>query len=429
MSKNMIATTSRLKSVLEAIQTSANEEGGFEAVGFEVAGDGPDAEAISQLAAIKEELDTEEDDDVLATRQDRMTSLLQTYLTENAPVTDAALAEGGFEATFDNYDLLGWTSTFFQWVKTWTPHKWIDPPPDAWEVPNTLRLAVLADWGTGLYGAPHCATSIQSDPKGFDIHLHLGDVYYSGTEKEVRERFLRFWPFTSKLGHLATNANHEMYSGGYGLFDVTLPEFSRKSSAFRQQSSCFAIQNDYFLMVGLDTAYEDHDMENGQVQWLRQLIQKAGTRRVILFSHHQPYSLLEDQGPKLVTRLADLLTSGRISAWYWGHEHRLVIYDQHPKWGIYGRCIGHGGMPYFRDKLPGASANATGLYRLAGKTSGGITVPSGRVLDGPNPYLGSKSHKYGPNGYLVLEFDKSNVREHFLQPNGQPVHEDGFNLA
>ena len=32
----------------------------------------------------------------------------------------------------------------------------------------------------------------------------------------------------------------------------------------------------------------------------------------------------------------------KIFAWYWGHEHRCALYDQHPKWGVFGRCIGNG---------------------------------------------------------------------------------------
>ena len=38
----------------------------------------------------------------------------------------------------------------------------------------------------------------------------------------------------------------------------------------------------------------------------------------------------DDQGPKLRIALADLLNTQRIHAWFWGHEHRLVLYDPHP---------------------------------------------------------------------------------------------------
>ncbi len=423
MSKHPIVTTNRLKSALAGLQAASEDTSGFEAAGFESDNESPTPAELAQLAAIAAELATQNDGDILATRQDRMTSLLQSHLAENSPLAEEPLDGGGFEATFDTRDYR-WVKSFWQKVKTWTPHPWVDPQLVAWEVPNTLRLAVVGDWGTGLYGAPICAKSIQTDPDGFDIHMHLGDVYYSGTETEIRERFLKYWPWNARLGHLSTNSNHEMYSGGYGLFDVTLPEFAAKSTLFHQRSTCFAIQNDHYLIVGLDTGYVEHDLANGQVEWLRRMIGRAGQRRVILVSHHQPYSLLESQGPHLVEKLGDLLTNGRIHAWYWGHEHRLVIYDRHPQWGLYGRCIGHGGMPYFRDKLAGASVEATGLYSVNGKTSGGITVPRGRVLDGPNPYLGEESHKYGPNGYLVLDLAGDTIRESYRLPHGRVIHQE-----
>jgi hypothetical protein len=49
-------------------------------------------------------------------------------------------------------------------------------------------------------------------------------------------------------------------------------------------------------------------------------VQKAGPRKLILFSHHQPFSRLDKQGPSLQTALADLFQKKGITAWYWGHE-------------------------------------------------------------------------------------------------------------
>ena len=74
-------------------------------------------------------------------------------------------------------------------------------------------------------------------------------------------------------------------------------------------------------------------------------MQKAGPRKVILFSHHQPFSRLDKQGPNLQTALADLFQKKAITAWYWGHEHDCIIYDRTREFGLLGRCIGHGGIP------------------------------------------------------------------------------------
>jgi hypothetical protein len=273
---------------------------------------------------------------------------------------------------------------------------------------------MMGDWGTGLYGAPVCADTIGKDPKGCGLLLHLGDVYYSGTEKEVAERFLALWPQVPGATSRALNSNHEMYTGGHAYFNQTLHQFG-------QASSCFAWRNDHWLLVGLDSAYLDHDLGMGQAEWLEGLVAGAGGRKVVLFTHHQPFSLVEKQGPKLVDKLAGLLDDRRIFAWYWGHEHRCVIYDPHPAWGLHGRCIGHGGYPYFRTKPPGAElARQTGdvaWYRLRARN----LIPAGFLLDGPNPYVPGHEQRYGPNGYAALEFQGDHLVEAIHAPDGMEV--------
>jgi hypothetical protein len=163
---------------------------------------------------------------------------------------------------------------------------------------------MAGDWGTGLYGAPKIADEIKKQGP-FDLLMHLGDVYYSGTEEEVQERFLDIWPASAGKINRALNSNHEMYSGGFAYFDLALP-------AFGQESSYFAFQNTHWLLVGLDTAYVDHDMDNEQVAWLKVVVSQAGDRKVLLFSHQQLFSRLDNQGPKLVTALQPLLESKRL---------------------------------------------------------------------------------------------------------------------
>ena len=88
-----------------------------------------------------------------------------------------------------------------------------------------------------------------------------------------------------------------MYSGGFGYFEQILPQFE-------QDSSYFALQNEHWLLVGLDTAYVDHDIDTTQVAWLNLVIEQAEPgRKVVLFSHQQPFSRLSGQGPKLQNAL------------------------------------------------------------------------------------------------------------------------------
>lgn len=358
---------------------------------------------------------------VLVAPDHRVAALLQSFLAERCNEIgklEMLSAVNAKEAKFDEVDFTGWAGSFFTWWRGIVDHAWQEAPPMPENLPhNTIRLAILGDWGTGLYGAPRCADSIRNDQQGYDLVLHVGDVYYSGTSSEVQERFLDPWPWREKAINRALNSNHEMYTGGYAYFDMTLQRF-------RQQASYFALQNDHWLLVGLDTAYQEHDLAHGQADWLRGLVANAGNRKVILFSHHQPFSQLEKDGPRLQKKLQDLLEAKHIFAWYWGHEHRCVLYDQHPIWQLHGRCVGHSGFPYFRDNIrryakEKTSPQDTAWYRVNKKG----TVPSGLLLDGPNAYVSKHESEYGPNGYVTLELSAQHLHEVYHAADGTILHE------
>jgi hypothetical protein len=348
----------------------------------------------------------------------QLASLMQSYLAENPEaavrIAEQPLPGGGVEVKYDSGDLLGWSKSVFSWWRRIRKQPWRrpNPVPEALGTGTTARIALLADWGTGLYGAVRSADAIAADPRGFDLLLHLGDVYYSGTRREVRDNFLAHWPRVPGAISRALNSNHEMYCGGDGLFNETLP-------AFGQAATTCALQNDDWLLVGLDSGYDDHDLHGEQAAWLDALLADAADRRVVLFSHHQPYSLLDSQGPKLVAKLARVLTGRRIFAWYWGHEHRCVLYDPHPVWGLHGRCIGHGGFPAFRDQVTAYPADGGDVRwrRLAPRN----LVPGGLLLDGENPYVENHAADYSPHGYVTLELDGPRCHEVICAPDGTPV--------
>jgi hypothetical protein len=352
--------------------------------------------------------------EVLISPDDRLASLLQSFLAEQSLREGKVqpIGEVGLEAKFDERDLLGWAGSLFSWIKKWNPHPWVVPATTPSVLPNSLRVAILGDWGSGLYGAPVCSQSIERDRSGYQLLIHLGDVYYSGTEKEVQDRFLAFWPKINGSTSRACNSNHEMYTGGHAYFEQTL-------KAFGQQGSCFALQNDYWLLIGLDSAYEEGDLAMDQIIWLTNLLDNAGSRRVVLFTHHQPFSWKEKQGSQLQTSLGRFLKNHLIYSWYWGHEHRCVIYDQHPAWNLYGRCVGHGGYPYFRDsftigQITQKGPQDTSWRRLPAKN----LLPGGLVLEGPNPYIPMHEGEYGPHGYMTLEFRDHQLNETVHAPDG-----------
>lgn len=275
---------------------------------------------------------------------------------------------------------------------------------------------MAADWGTGLYGAPKIAE--QMTRLGvFDLLLHLGDVYYSGTRDEVQERFLNVWPRTAGRMSRTLNSNHEMYSGGFGYFELALP-------ALGQASSYFAFENDHWLLVGLDTAYVDHDMDNQQVAWLNAVIRQAGGKKVVLFSHQQLFSRLDAQGPKLQNALRHLLEGKAITAWYWGHEHQCVIYDAHPAYGLFGRCLGNGGIPEARKpEVRAATTEVTAGSVMWKRLSATAESPSCLALDGPNPDIPKQQDRFVPHGFMTIEFDGPVLTERVFLSDGQQILE------
>lgn len=370
-----------------------------------------DMSTLSEVLTVLE--DSKRDPGIMLAVEHPETSLLQSYLAERAVEAQPTHA-GGLEAKFDEHDIVGWVSSFFTWWRRISKHEWLPPPATPERMNNSVEVAVLGDWGTGLYGAPICSQSIQASGRQYGLILHLGDVYYSGTEREVTERFLEIWPNVPNSVSRALNSNHEMYTGGHAYFKLSLDRFG-------QSSSCFACQNDYWLLVGLDSAYHEHDLAMNQGEWLEGLVGAAGKRKVVLFSHHQPFSLLEKQGTKLVEKLGSLLEDRRIFAWYWGHEHRCVIYDRHPIWELHGRCIGHSGYPYFRVTPPDAELakqeHGFDWYRLRYRN----VIPGGLLLDGPNAYIEGEEDRYGPNGYASLNFNKDQLVEQIHAADGTVI--------
>jgi len=375
-----------------------------------------------------EEADNGAQAGVLLSTEHRAASLLQSYLAEKSDDEGKLdpLAAGGEEAKFDEADLVRWFFSFFSWWKGIKPHDWLQAPAEPEPFPtgvDTVRMALLGDWGTGLYGAPVCGSTIESDRIGYQLLFHLGDVYYSGDKKEVRDRFLQYWPTNAHAISRAMNSNHEMYTGGKAYFEQTLTQF-------KQKASYFAFQNDHWLLVGLDSAYNDPDLKydkarltDDQVTWLTNLVNQKGPRKLILFSHHQPVSWFDIQKGEMNNQLGPILNGKQVFAWYWGHEHRCILYDKHPNWGFYGRCAGHSGYPYFRDKLGAVPVEIETHDVKWRRMPANNLAPSGLILDGPNQYIPGEEEDYGANGYMTLEFRDDKLNEIVHAPDGTSLYQ------
>jgi hypothetical protein len=184
-----------------------------------------------------------------------------------------------------------------------------------------------------------------------------------------------------------------MYSGGHAYYDFLLknPRFARQA-----QSSFFSLENDRWLILGLDTGYEEHDLAGGQAVWLGQRLTAAPGKKGLLLSHHQMFSAYERGGEKLEQKLQPALDDNRIRAWFWGHEHRCAVYEPQRK-VQYARCIGHGGVP---------------VYASSSSLPAGVSYEYQGALD-----KGFES--WALFGFAVLDFDDDRIHVRYINENGE----------
>lgn len=232
-----------------------------------------------------------------------------------------------------------------------------EPPPLA----DNARIILLGDWGSGLPRARRVADRVKeqlNDPlaAGRQKHvIHLGDVYYGGEEHEYHQNFLEPWPVafgTPEVASYALNGNHDMMAGGQAYYGTALadPRFSSQGG-----SSMFALANEDWQFLGLDTAYEDGGLHGQQTNWIRRMRRDHPGRRTVLLSHHQLFSAYEPGAKTLQSKVRPLLEEQEMDAWFWGHEHRCLAYRARER-VAFASCVGHGGIPEYLVKKPPVEA-------------------------------------------------------------------------
>jgi hypothetical protein len=266
-------------------------------------------------------------------------------------------------AKYENQDP-GWIKCLLEYVSSHPVDFPIAPPGSAiypLEGSGKITIALAGDWGTNNDPAKSIAERIKAlNP---DYSIHLGDVYYAGDPKDEKENLNDLWP-RGRFGAFALNSNHEMYCGGVGYFQTI-----RDQKFANRGFSYFALTNDAWLIIGLDTAYWGHNQsvlyEDGyiadatqakgtaQLDWLQHLLSNPehAHKRLIILTHHDGFDV--DVGivkeKKLFKVIKDAVGNNRDLIWYWGHVHAGIAYNPIPLPGnrfLRARCVGHGGVPY-----------------------------------------------------------------------------------
>ncbi|MGO9605547.1 MAG: metallophosphoesterase family protein [Candidatus Binataceae bacterium] len=290
---------------------------------------------------------------------------------------------------------------------------------------DKVTIAIAGDWGTGLPSSRKIAQQMIAPGVAPDHTIHLGDVYYAGTPDDVRNNFLNTagcqWPRGSSpdAPSFALNSNHEMYAGGQGYLGVTL-----KDAQFQAQKglSYFALENQNWLIIGLDTAYFSPDPlfqlglldETYQLPWLKELTARARggqtKRRIILLSHHDAVDVDRRTNEvewkhQLWDQVVNAMDGVGPDYWYWGHVHAGIVFKPitTPNNGsVLARCVGHGGIPFEPYKT------AVGL----GDGTIGAEWVENRLAHDPD------EDKRALNGFVVVRLDGPNISGEFRDEDG-----------
>jgi hypothetical protein len=237
------------------------------------------------------------------------------------------------------------------------------------------------------------------------ITIHLGDVYYAGTSKQEQHLLVDIWPKGS-IGSLALNSNHEMYSGAKPYFKAISDTSAGAKFGLQKGCSYFALENKYWVIVGLDSAYfssaaglyRDGSLgppDGTQAQFLQAQVAKG--KRTIVLTHHNG---LSGDGGKFLT-LGDQVKGSLIPGigpvyWYWGHVHSGIWYNPQLDGNLLCRCCGHGALP------TGVASELEGKVVWYEKRPANDPAIPQRVL----------------NGFAMLHLNGPTIEEVFYDENG-----------
>ena len=240
-------------------------------------------------------------------------------------------------------------------------------------LPDTdLVVGLIGDWGTGLDDADWLLQQVVAMTPKPNVIVHLGDIYYAGTEDEVKGNFLQIVNKRCPTMPVFTlSGNHDMYAGGKPYYWLLSQLNSSATPSLRQPASYFCLRNKAWQLLAMDTGLHDSDpfsvnsnmtyLEPTEIAWHADKLQTASGRKSLLFSHHQLFTSFDtglgnnDAGQpsaintKLLNSFQPYLKD--VVAWFWGHEHNLEIFG--PYLGLAkGRCTGASAIPEMSAQNP-----------------------------------------------------------------------------
>ncbi len=329
-------------------------------------------------------------------------------------------------AQYEQLDI-GWTRALANLVSTLWHRDFVRPFPtrkDFAPVPleanaqGCVKIAIVGDWGGGNALARGVMETIAE--LGPDYVIHLGDVYYAGTDGkgsppgEEQDFLVDFWRRygPAEAGRCFTlNSNHEMYSGARGYFRVALPN---PMFAGQEGYSYFALAFGEWVIAGFDSAYyassltlflhgDLGDGKDPQYDFLKKVARLG--RKTILMCHHNPISYKGGESGRHCGQSPlweEVTRTISPDYWYWGHLHLGAVYNGSSAAGaVKARCVGHGCIPF-------------GVPRgLAGDAR--VDWFSDTVFDDPGERAYPEGAQRAVNGFAMITLTEDGISEEFFR--------------
>jgi hypothetical protein len=205
-------------------------------------------------------------------------------------------------------------------------------------VKNSLRFAVLGDWGTGDSDgagiAEKMALSHRASP--FDFVLAAGDnIYPNGSGRHFVKKFER--PFAALLRDRvpfhAALGNHDVVEGRQDQCQYPLFNMGGQNYYTVRKGDGLA---EFFML-------DSTDFDAAQAAWVEQALSSSAAKWKVAVLHHPLYSSGKRHGSSLELRkrLEPVFVRYRVDAVFSGHDH---IYERTlPQQGVQHFVTGAGG--------------------------------------------------------------------------------------
>jgi 3',5'-cyclic AMP phosphodiesterase CpdA len=203
---------------------------------------------------------------------------------------------------------------------------------------DTIRFAVIGDWGTGGHDAQGIANQMVQNHKRtpFDFVIAAGDnIYPNGSGRYFAKHFEQ--PFgqliSDRVNFYAVLGNHDVDEGRQDQCQYQLFNMRGRNYYNLKQGDGLV---EFFML-------DSTDFDNAQHAWLEQALSASNARWKIAVFHHPIYSSGTRHGSStgLRSKLEPLFTKYKVNAAFSGHDH---IYERtKPQQGIQYFVTGAGG--------------------------------------------------------------------------------------